>query len=322
MAIKKKIKKVNIPIIDDYKPELMRRKWKRLFQERFFKLFCGILDFGKYVTSEERIVILKLFWENGGFSVSRSPSPIEKYEEYMDLTFTKFAIDDYDYNLMPLHYHNTPLKSSKAVNEKPLEVGKSGVLVYFNEYTKTHPNYGVKQTAQRYIDQIVSAKMTINTNLLLHKLPFLVPCDEGSMETYKDVIRQIFSDVPVVFVPNSMQNSEPKGMQLNTPYIIDKVESYITTLENMFLDEIGVDNSKPVQSGQDRLLLDETNANNAKINNFRSGIFDTINEGFKDVETLFKRTIKVKPKKPKKQDVTSVHEDINDNDSGKEDDLE
>ena len=69
---------------------------------------------------------------------------------------------------------------------------------------------------------------------------------------------------------------------------------------------MGIDNAKPVQSGQDRLLLDETNANNASINMFRDSMFDTINGGFEEAERLFGKHYRVKPRAAKS---LSVHEE-------------
>ena len=304
-------KKLTIPLIDEYKPELVRSRWRKIYQKRFFSLFCSIFDFGKLVTPEERMVILKYFWEGGSFSVTRSPSPAEAFEKEMDIVFTKYAIDDYDFNIQPLHFHNVPYQSSAAVSEKTMEVGKDGVIVYLNEYSRLHPNYGARRTAEQYIKQIVSIKMTENTNLLLHKLPFLIACDDDAEATFREMLRQIFSDVPAVFAPRSVQGNEPKGMNLQTPYIIDKLEAYVTKLENMFLDEIAIDNVKPIQQGQDRLTLDETNANNSLINHFGSGIFTTVNEGFEEVEKLFGRKIRVK--RAGEKQVVSVHENINGN---------
>lgn len=314
-----KYKKVRIPLPLDYSPDFLRLKLQRLYEARFFKLFCSVFDFGDTVSAEERFVILRLLWEDGTFSITRSPAPQESFEKEMDLVFTKYEVDEYDFYLQPLTYHNVALKKAAAVSSNPITVGKTGVLVYVNEWTKLHPKRGIYITALNYIRQIVAAKMTIHTNLLLHKMPFLIPTDSENVDSYKDVIRQIFSDSPAVFVPLSMQGHDPNGIQTNTPYIIDKVDAYVTRLENMFLDEIGVDNVKPVQGGQDRLLLDESNANNAMINNFRESMFDTLNEGFEEAETLFNRKITVKPKA---HEVASVHEDIRKDDETEPEEVE
>ena len=306
--MEKKTKKILVPLTDDYRPNILRPKIRKQYQERFLKLFCSLFDFGDTLSAEERIVVLKQLWETGSFAVSRSPSPVEAFNDEMDVVFCKYAVEDYDFYMQPLHLRNAPLKVSRAISRKRLTVGKDAVIVYLNEYARIYPNYGAKMTAERYISQIVNAKMTIATNLLLHKVPFFIPCEEDEANIYKEVMRQVFSDTPAIFAPAMMAGREPKALALNTPYIIDKLENYCVRLENMFLDEIGIDNAKPVQSGQDRLLMDETNANNALINNFRESIFETLKEGFKDVETLFNRKIEVKPRATLS---ASVHEEIN-----------
>lgn len=299
-------KKILIPLSPDYEPHGMRQKLRRQYEERFFKLFFSLFDFEGDLTSEEKFIIIKQFWEYGSFAVSRSPAPVEAYEQEMPLVFVKYAIDDFDYYMRPLHFHNAPLKTSKAISKKRLEIGKSGVIVYLNEYARAFPASGAKQTAARYISQIVNAKMTCATNILLHKVPVVIPCDEDKVDAYQEVMRKIFSDYPAIFAPASIQTKDLKPASFQVPYIIDKLESYCTRLENMFLDEVGVDNAKPVQSGQDRLLLDETNANNATINLFRDSMFDTINNGWEEVEKLFGKHYRVKPRAAKS---LSVHEE-------------
>ena len=308
----KTTQKIPVLLSDDYRPQVMRRKITSQYRERFQKLFFSLFDFGGTVSEEERFIIIKRLWEDGSFAVSRSPAPVEAFEEEMELTFMKYAVDDYDYNMQPLHFRNAPPKESRAVKKDVLQVGKDGVIVYLNEYARLKPNYGAAKTAERYISQIVNAKMTIQTNILMHKIPYFIECDEEQFDTFKDIMRRIFADDPCLFVPSSLNGRAPAALSASVPYIIDKLESYCVRLENMFLDEIGLDNAKPVQAGQDRLLLDETNANNAIINNFRHSIFDTLQAGFDEVETLFGRSIKVKPYAMAS---ASVHEEINGEDN-------
>lgn len=311
----KTTKKVMIPLLDSYRPDLLRRKIKNLYQERFEKLFFSLFDFKGTLNAEERVVVLKQLWESGSFAVTRSPAPLAQFEDEMDLTFTKYAVDAYDYNMQPLYFHNAPLQAARAVSMKKHRIGKDGVIVYLNEYARLHVNQGARNVAERYITQIVNAKMTQATNILTHKLPFVVPTEEDAYDSYVEMLRQVFSDKPAVFVPASFKGNEPKALQLNTPYIVDKLEAYARQLENMYMEELGIDTAAPVASGQDRLLLDEVNANNAKINNFRSSMIETLKEGFADVETLFGRKIEVEYRAPQS---LSLHEDETNVEEGNE----
>ena len=181
-----KVKKMLVPLDENYNPQLNRRKITQQYNERFFKLFCSLFDFQGTVSEEERIVILKQLWECGSFAITRSPAPVKAFEEEMDLVFTKYAIEDFDLYMQPLHFRCTPLKATRAVSKARKEIGKDGVIVYLNEYARLRPMCGAKQTADRYIRQIVNAKMTIQTNILLHKMPFVVPCEEDATDAYKE----------------------------------------------------------------------------------------------------------------------------------------
>lgn len=305
---KKETKPINVFLPASFNPTVMRRTYRMMYENRLFNLFAASLDFGDTVSQEERLIILKYLWENGTFAITRSPAPMVQFEKEMDVVFCKYAVMDYDYNMRPLNFKNTPLKPSKAINsKKKFTVGKDGVLVFANEYCALHINYGIMHIARRYIDLMVNARMAQNTNLLLQKIPYVAFCDSEDSPTFKKLLEQVFGDVPALFMPKSMQGQMPEAVATSAPYIIDKLDAYITRIENMFLDEIGIDNVKPVQGGQDRLALDEANANNSMINNFREGLNVTLNEGFKQGEKLFNRRIAVKARTAP---VASVHEEI------------
>ena len=125
----KTTKKVMIPLLDSYRPDLLRRKIKNLYQERFEKLFFSLFDFKGTLNAEERVVVLKQLWESGSFAVTRSPAPLAQFEDEMDLTFTKYAVDAYDYNMQPLYFRNAPLQAARAVSMKKHRIGKDGVIV-------------------------------------------------------------------------------------------------------------------------------------------------------------------------------------------------
>lgn len=302
---KKVIKSVITALLDCYNPTKMRSKITAMFKERFFRLFASTLEF-EGVSSEERIEIIKRIWIDGSFAISRAKAP-KGFEDESDLLFLKYATQKFDLYLNPEIITNVPLNDSSIVNKKRLKVGKDVVIVYFSDYTRAKRVLsGVRNIANRYINMIVNAMMTINTNLLTHKMPFVVACDEEEVPQYRQLIDKVFQDFPFAFVPTAMNGREPKTAQTNTPYIIDKLMAFVQLMENRFLDEIGVDNSKPLQANQDRLLMDEVNANNSLIDCFKNSIVDCINEGFEEAEELFGRRIRVKSRMAK---ILSIHEE-------------
>lgn len=301
----RKTKRIIFPLLDDVNPIKLRSSLTQMFKERFFRLFASTIDI-EGVNSEERLEIIKRIWNDGSFNISRSPSPVESFNEDMDLVFTKYEIDKFNFYMNPYKIRNVPLKDSKAISKKQLTVGKDAVIVYWSDFCRAKRTLiGVRSVANRYIKLIVNAMMTINTNLLMHKMPFIVACDEDEVPIYKETMQKIFSDYPFVFIPTSI-NRQPATIQTNTPYIIDKLTPYIQFLENRFLDEIGIDNSKPLQTNQDRMLVDEVNSNNSLIQSFKNSIIDTMNEGFEEAEEIFGKRIRAKSKIAA---VLSIHEE-------------
>ena len=312
---------MRLSLLQDYNPNITRRELTSLLFARFFNLFAGHIKFeteGIELTQYEKAAILDRFWEYGSFIITEAKgTKTEQSEESSPgYVFLPFSISKLSIYQFPLIVQNLPLEKSAIVDiKKKYVVGTDCALVFWSPFSRRNLGQGVKQTARKYINQLVKTTMTINTNLLIHKMPFLVDCDEHDKKPLMEALRQIFSDFPAVSVPSKLGGSL-KGVNLSAPYIIDKLSAYYTKVENQYLDELGIDNAKPLQPGQDRQLLDEVNANNNVIGIFKRSHFDTMNEGFKEAEAVFGFTIKAVPVGGS---VNSIHEDINGRNQGQAD---
>lgn len=117
-----------------------------------------------------------------------------------------------------------------------------------------------------YIERIAQVDMVINTNLNLHKLPFLIPLDKGDKESKKaieDAISKILNNELVLFV-DGVEPSLFKAVSTQAPYIIDKLANYKKDLENELKTYLAVNN--PGVTKIEQLQLSEVNANNDEIN--------------------------------------------------------
>lgn len=303
-----------LTLLQDYNPNITRRELTARLFSRFFDLFAGHIAFeteGIELTQYEKAAILNRLWEYGSFLITpaKGTKILQSEEESPGYVFLPFSVSKISLYEFPLIVKNLPLVKSDAVDiKKKYIVGTDCALVFWSPFSRRNLGQGVKIAAKRYISQLVRITMTINTNLLTHKLPYLVDCDQNDQKALTEALRQIFSDFPAVSVPSKMGGSL-KGINLSTPYIIDKLNDFYTDVENKFLDELGIDNAKPISPGQDRQTIDEVNANNNVIGIFRKSHFDTMNEGFKEAEKIFGFTIKAVPVGGS---IRSIHEDIND----------
>lgn len=117
-----------------------------------------------------------------------------------------------------------------------------------------------------YIERIAQVDMVINTNLNLHKLPFLIPLDKGDKDAkskLSDVIDRILNNELVLFV-EGVDPTLFKAVATEAPFIIDKLANYRKDLENDLKTVLGVNN--PGVSKIEQLQLSEVQANDAEVN--------------------------------------------------------
>lgn len=124
----------------------------------------------------------------------------------------------------------------------------------------------LKMIVEWYIERIAQVDMVINTNLNLHKLPFLIPLDKADKDAknkLQDVVARILNNELVLFV-EGVEPSLFKAVATAAPYIIDKLENYKKDLENDLKTYIAVNN--PGVTKIEQLQLSEVNANNDEVN--------------------------------------------------------
>lgn len=165
----------------------------------------------------------------------------------------------------------------------------------------------VKMIVDFYIDRITLVEMVLNTNLHIHKMPFMVGITPTDAAQAEDIINRILNNELVIFAEMEELNMV-KNFATASNYIIDKLYSYKTSLENELLTFLGIDNAME-DSTKDRLILDQVNANNALINMNQEGLMDCLNDFCEQIGEVLGITVSVKPAIEK---TVSVHEDIND----------
>lgn len=117
-----------------------------------------------------------------------------------------------------------------------------------------------------YIERIAQVDMVINTNLNLHKLPYIIPLDKSDKDAknkLQDTVDRILNNELVLFV-EGVDPTLFKAVATQAPYIIDKLANYRKDLENDLKTVIGVNN--PGVSKIEQLQLSEVNANNDEVN--------------------------------------------------------
>lgn len=142
-----------------------------------------------------------------------------------------------------------------------------------------------------YVDRLVQIEMVTNTNLQLHKIPFIVETTNENKKQIEDIINKILNNEVAVFTGVNDINSI-QAVVTNTPFIMDKLRSMYVSYENELLTYLGIDNSG---SGEKKaqLLVDEVNSNNDVINEYGNAIYEELNKGIERINKAFSRSVSI-----------------------------
>lgn len=189
--------------------------------------------------------------------------------------FQPFSEEGYDLYSHPINIRLIPTNKWKYIPRKSLKNEE--------EVTLFKVDYILLSIVDTYVNRLVDIDMTIQTNLKLHKMPFIVTSDQE-----KDAIDQVLSDINVVALSKDVGL---KSIQTNTPYIIDKLNKYRMEVETELLTIIGVKGMKFEKQAQ--MTVEEVNMNDEEINSYKNRMLDKLTIWFDRVNELFGTNIEV-----------------------------
>lgn len=200
--------------------------------------------------------------------------------------FAPFAAVNYNMYDFPANAQLINKRGVPFIPSGTLTVGKEVVLGW------AQPNHKpISFIVQSYVDRMVQVDMVINTNLQVHKMPFVLGVTPADKQKAEDLLDRILNNEIGVFMDPEELNMI-KSFVFNTPYIIDKLYAFRTSLENELLTFLGLDNAISDDT-KDRLIVDQVNANNAVINANRETILDSIKQWLEEIKTVFNFDITV-----------------------------
>ena len=120
-------------------------------------------------------------------------------------------------------------------------------------------------TLNYYCTKLAQIDSTINTNLIQQKVPFIFATSKENEFTIKNLYAKMYSGEPAIFVDQSLLTNGELNIQsiaCEAPYIIDKLQQHRFEVEKELLTFLGINTTI---EKKERLLVDETNANNEQI---------------------------------------------------------
>lgn len=121
-------------------------------------------------------------------------------------------------------------------------------------------------TLNYYCTKLAQIDSTINTNLIQQKVPFIFATSKENELTIKNLYAKMYSGEPAIFIDQTLLNANGnlniQSVSSEAPYLIDKLQQHRFEVEKELLTFLGINTTI---EKKERLLQDETNANNEQI---------------------------------------------------------
>lgn len=181
-----------------------------------------------------------------------------------------------------INTHNAP---KSMIPMRPQTVGKDGDIIFLRKNQK-----GLSNDVDYYLTKLAEAETCITINLFLQRTPWLFCGGEANIDKIKRLVTDLMGNNVAVFT--DFDKGDIDALQLNAPYIVDKLTAYEERVENKLKTLLGIDNQGGFINSQGQ-NLDVTNSNNQEINTHAELYSDEIQKGFDRVNDLLGLSLKI-----------------------------
>lgn len=264
-------------------------------RNKYYNLYMSNIDFeGDDVDYRQNNFIKRKLWSDGKIACFKLRGPVGLSG------FAQFEEASYDMYDQPEKVQLIDIHSTGLVPSKLQVVDKDCVIGYLQS-----SHIGLSSTVDYYVDRIAQVEMVINTNLQLHKMPFIIPVDDpDSAKKVQDVLDRLLNNELVLFV-DGVDPTLFKAVATGADYIIDKLCNYKKELENELKTILGINN--PGVQKIEQLQLSEVNANNDEIMDHDEDYKNNLTEWCDRIKEVLGFDVRVKVKENNIEVAGEVH---------------
>lgn len=251
---------------DDYAKQL-RLDWKQYYTDYFYNMLVNLYH-----------------WENlpDGFDERYIENTLVSYgkigvfeDETIGLTHLKGEFNG-EMNLFGYQkkFKPTPADNFKLIGseEKTIIWNKSDITANISKRCVIIPNNNQFAPTTHVIDmfaqKLADIEATMHQNRVAQVTPYMIVANNRNILSLKNIISKIFSFEPVVYLNQSKKSDlleksiedKIKVLNLDAPYLLDKLQDDKQHVINQFLTFVGINNS-PVDK-KERLVSAEVDSNN------------------------------------------------------------
>lgn len=176
-----------------------------------------------------------------------------------------------------LNVYRYPIKfQAYGLNNYKYDLDLSTGVIMFNNLTRTNTMLKV----QEYARKLANIDMTIQVNANAQKTPYLIRCNEREKFSFKQIFSKLVENEPWIFGSSNLDTNKIEVLNLNAPYVSDKLYRLKTDIWNEALTYLGV--SSVQFQKQERIT-------NSEINTSLGGAFACRNSRLKAREQALEK---------------------------------
>lgn len=228
----------------------------------------------------EELGIPEEYVENLLYKFGRATFFMDDLNSYLCLQSTNSrAVNPYGY---PLEYIVTGFNYHKHIS------AEKSVLIRNNKLERP-----TDEVVRYYAEKLYQISRTCDTNVKLHKLPFLFLTDANTNFTFKAMFDKIDQNEVAIFADRNLDiENSIKCVQTGAPFILDKMADYKHDVFNDFCTELGINNANTDK--RERLITDEVTANNELIKTNLQVRLSEREKACEKINEMFKVNVSVK----------------------------
>ena len=261
------------------------KQYRQVYYNKYFDLFCARFKVEGFDYRYQKTLRSNLF--------SKGSVWIRKDAFTGDAICCDYAPVLYDWNNMPVTVQLiTKNNAPESIIPTSIQtVDKDGTILFIRPGEK-----GYQQDVEYYIGKLAEAETLITINLALQRCPWILASDSANYAKLKLFLQQVFSDMLAVIT--DIDKEDLDTIELNTPWLVDKLVSYEDVLEGRLKTLLGIDNQGGHINSQQQ-NLDTTNSNNDEINSSQDAFLDTLQEGIDRANEVLGLNLRLVNKMPK-----------------------
>lgn len=188
-----------------------------------------------------------------------------------------------------LDVYNIPIeRTAIANNGYQYHCDKSDSVLVFNNYLHTPGEL----MCRIYANKLYSLSRAIDVNVNAQKTPVVGLCDKNLELTVINALEQYDGNKPfILFDKNLDLNSIFKTLDLQSPYVADKLQIQMHQTLNEYLTFIGVNNAN--MDKRERMITNEVDSNVESVNIFRNVDLNSRKEACKKFNQMYGTDISV-----------------------------